>query len=65
MVFHKHKENSEPLTPWVSGVAAVLGASGPLVIVSLESTFFTSPDTLELAASTTVVVGSSVTFSVC
>ena len=65
MVFHKHKENSEPLTPWLSGVAAVRGASGPRVIVSLVSTFFTSPDTLELAASTTVVVGSSVTFSVC
>jgi hypothetical protein len=65
MVFHKHKENSEPLTPWVSSVAAVLGASRPLVIVSLVSTFFTSPDTLDLVASTTVVVGSTVTFPVC
>lgn len=49
----------------MSGVAAVLGASGPLVMVSLVSTFFTSPDTLELAASTALVVGSRVTFSVC
>jgi hypothetical protein len=49
----------------VSGVAAVIGASGPLIMFSLVSTFFTSPDSLELAASTTVVVDSRVNFSIC